>query len=219
MSENNEKTTVEEEISIILKVVMIGDSGVGKSNMLSRYCEDRFSELTSPTIGVEFIPYDTQINNQKISIHFWDTAGQEKYRGITSSYYKDAHGVCLVFDVTNKNSFINLEIWLDEITNFCSKDVTVMLVGNKMDCEDKRRVSKKEGEDFSEANGLFFYETSAKLELEGGVDVAFKKVIEEIMKKTSSETMKQEMERHFKIRQNAENTSIDGKVEIKKFCC
>ena len=219
MSENPEKTTVEDEITIILKVVMIGDSGVGKSNLLSRFCEGRFSELSTPTIGVEFIPHDTQVNNQKVSIHFWDTAGQEKYRGITSSYYKDAHGVCLVYDVTNKNSFLNLEIWLDEIRNFCSKEITVTLVGNKIDCEDKRRVSTKEGEVFAVANSLFYYETSAKLEEGGGVDVAFRKVIEEVLKKTNSEGMKKDMERHVKIRQTAENTLVGGKEEIKKFCC
>lgn len=217
---NDTNKSILPEDTFILKVVMIGDSGVGKSNLLNRFCKNEYSEEKKPTIGVEFIPFDMVLNEKHISIHFWDTAGQEKYRGITSSYYKDAFGVCLVYDITNKNTFLNLEIWLDEIHNFCSFNLVIMLIGNKIDIKESRRVSPEEADEFAKKHGLFFMEASAKSNENDSVNLAFHKILEEIMKNSKTDLMKKEMAKHAQIRKNAVTVEIKNSSPPQKmFCC
>ncbi len=122
------------------KLIIIGDSGVGKTNIINKYCKNDFSEQTKPTIGVEFYSKNLIINQKdpekakiKICLQIWDTAGQERFRGIASSYYRRALGVILVYDIFNKKSFLNLEKWLEEIYLYSIKDVEIVLLGNKLD--------------------------------------------------------------------------------------
>ena len=217
MAQNTNVSQIDD--SIVLKIVMIGDSGVGKTNLLSRYCKDTFTTDTKPTIGVEFTPYQTTCNDMNVTVHLWDTAGQEKYRGITSSYYKDAHGICLVFDISNKNSFLNLDIWLDEIRNFSSEDVQIILMANKTDLADKRRVSTSEAEAYAETQKLFYMEVSAKTNEGGFVEKAFAKVIEEAVKHSANDAKRKQMERASRIRKTAGTLAMDGSSVARKGCC
>jgi len=136
----------EEDYDMIFKVVLLGDSGVGKSNILSRYLKNEFSYDTKTTVGVEFGAKSIEIEDFKIKAQIWDTAGQERYKSITNAYYKGAKGALLVYDITNKKTFENISKWVPELKNSGDKDVTIILVGNKIDLEEERQVSTEEGQ-------------------------------------------------------------------------
>jgi len=115
------------------KVVVVGDSGVGKTNLIKRFISNEFSLDSKATVGVEFISKNYNINNKIIKIEIWDTAGQERYKSITSAYYKGAKGAMIVYDVTNQTSFNNIDKWYFEIKEKASKNINLMLIGNKTD--------------------------------------------------------------------------------------
>ena len=148
--------------SYLLKYIIIGDSAVGKSNLLLRYVHDKFNEDYQATIGVEFGAKNVEINNEKYRIQIWDTAGQENFRSITRAYYK--HSVCaiIVYDITNKDSFNHINSWIDECKNQSPKTVFFVLVGNKSDLENERKVNYNEGLNFANENQMLFFECSAK---------------------------------------------------------
>ena len=152
----------DEEYSLIFKMILIGDSGVGKTNILNRYINNKFLETTKSTVGVELGTKIEEYNNKKIKIQIWDTAGQERYKSITKTYYKGAKGVFIVYDVTIRKSFENVTTWVECVDKFAKTNVLRILVGNKTDLEDKRVISKEEGKKLAEENGLKFYEISAK---------------------------------------------------------
>ena len=129
---------------------------------MMQFTEDKFREKHEITIGVEFASKTIELNNKLIKIQIWDTAGHEAFQSITRTYYKGAVGALLVYDITNKESFLHCKNWLEELKENGDKDVIVILVGNKCDLEKDRQVSKEEGENFAEMNGLIFLETSAK---------------------------------------------------------
>ena len=135
---------------------------VGKSNILSRYTNDKFNPSHEITIGCEFMSKNIKINDRDIRIQIWDTAGQETYRSITRSYYKSSTCAFIIYDITDRKSFSNITSWLNECKEMCYKDILICLVGNKTDLEEKRAVQRAEGEKFAEDNGLLFFETSAK---------------------------------------------------------
>jgi Ras-related protein Rab-2A len=163
------------------KYIIIGESGVGKSCLLLQFTDKRFEPLFDMTIGVEFGARSIQISNQEVKLQIWDTAGQESFRSITRSYYRGACGALLVFDVTNRSSFQSLQGWLDDARANCNVPITVMLVGNKSDLENKRQVSADEARAFAEEKGLTYIETSAKTS--AGVDDAFIRTAEAIYDK------------------------------------
>ena len=146
----------------LFKYIIIGDTSVGKSSILLKFTDDRFSDIHDFTIGVEYGSKYIDINNRKIKLQIWDTAGQEIFRSISRSYYRGTAGVLLVYDITNKKTFENLELWLTELYSFTNKEVVVMLIGNKNDLENEREVSFYEAKSFAEKNNLYFIETSAK---------------------------------------------------------
>ena len=125
----------------LFKVVVIGDSGVGKSNLLSRFTRDEFNLESKSTIGVEFATRSVSIEGKMIKAQIWDTAGQERYRAITSAYYRGAVGALIVYDITKDTSFENVEKWLAELKENASTDITMMLVGNKTVRRDCRRTA------------------------------------------------------------------------------
>ena len=129
---------------------------------MMQFTENKFREKHEITIGVEFASKTIELNNKLIKIQIWDTAGHEAFKSITRTYYKGAVGALLVYDITNKISFLNCQNWLKELKENGDKDIVIILVGNKCDLEKERQVSKQEGEIFAENNGLFFLETSAK---------------------------------------------------------
>ena len=135
---------------------------VGKSCILLQFTDNKFRNQHELTIGVEFGAKTIQINGKSVKIQIWDTAGQEAFQAITRTYYKGAIGALLVYDITRKETFIHVTKWLEEVRNNSSKTITVILIGNKKDLEDKRQVSYEEGEAFAKENGLMFLETSAK---------------------------------------------------------
>ena len=124
-----------------LKVVVVGDSGVGKTNLIKRFVSNTYNPNTKATVGVEFLSKSYKINNQVFKIEIWDTAGQERYKSITAAYYKGAKGALIVYDITQKESFENINKWMSEVRDKSAKDLKIMIVGNKTDLENERQVS------------------------------------------------------------------------------
>lgn len=148
--------------SYLFKYIIIGDTGVGKSCLLLQFTDKRFQPVHDLTIGVEFGSRMINVGNKAIKLQIWDTAGQESFRSITRSYYRGAAGALLVYDITRRETFSHLTRWLQEARQNSSKNMVIMLIGNKTDLESQRAVSFEEGKAFAEANGLIFLETSAK---------------------------------------------------------
>ena len=171
----------DEEYTMIFKIILIGDSGVGKSNILSRYIHDMFSDSTKSTVGVELGCKVMEINGTKIKIQIWDTAGQERYKSITKSYYKGAKGALVVYDISRKESFENVNKWVGDLKESGEENTCILLVGNKSDLDNIRQVSTDEVAKKAEQFNVGFCETSAKTGK--CIDEAFRKLIEEISKK------------------------------------
>lgn len=150
------------EYDYLFKLLLIGDSGVGKSCLLLRFADDTYTESYISTIGVDFKIRTVELDGKTIKLQIWDTAGQERFRTITSSYYRGAHGIIVVYDVTDAESFNNVKQWLHEIDRYASESVNKLLVGNKSDLAGKRQVQFQEGKEFADSRGLEFLETSAK---------------------------------------------------------
>mmetsp|Transcript_30081 Transcript_30081/g.65779 ORF Transcript_30081/g.65779 Transcript_30081/m.65779 type:complete len:204 (+) Transcript_30081:66-677(+) len=150
------------EYDYLFKLLLIGDSGVGKSCLLLRFADDTFTESYISTIGVDFKIRTIDLDSKTIKLQIWDTAGQERFRTITSSYYRGAHGIIVVYDVTDLDSFTNVKQWLNEIDRYASENVNKLLVGNKNDLTSQRAVSFEQGKEFADSLGIAFIETSAK---------------------------------------------------------
>lgn len=145
------------------KIVLIGDSGVGKSQILSRLKSEEFQIETKTTIGVEFGTIDFILENKNVKLQIWDTAGQERFRSLAPSYYRGAEGVVIIYDITNYISFKNISHWIEECKKHLeSNDIPIILLGNKVDLIEKRCISIDEAKNFAEKNNLLFFETSAK---------------------------------------------------------
>ncbi|GER42418.1 RAB GTPase homolog A1F [Striga asiatica] len=168
----------DDEYDYLFKVVLIGDSGVGKSNLLSRFTRNEFSLESKSTIGVEFATRSIRVNDKVVKAQIWDTAGQERYRAITSAYYRGAVGALLVYDVTRHVTFENVERWLKELRDHTDSNIVIMLVGNKADLRHLRAVTTEDATAFAEKEKTFFMETSA---LEStNVENAFTEVLTQI---------------------------------------
>lgn len=154
-------TDEEENYNMIFKIVLVGDSGVGKTNLLLRYLKNEFNTQTKATVGVEFGNTKVQIDNALIKAQIWDTAGQERYRSITSAYYKGAHGALIVYDITRKDSFDSVEKWLSDLKNNGEEKMVIMAIGNKCDMVNERVISTEDGEAKAQRNNIAFLETSA----------------------------------------------------------
>ena len=146
----------------LLKYIIIGDSSVGKSNILLRYSQDKFNDEYQTTIGVEFGAKNIELDKKIYRIQIWDTAGQENFRSITRAYYKNSVCAFIVYDITNRASFENVKTWLDDIQKQCPQTTFLVLVGNKIDLENERQILYEEGSSFAEKNNMLFIETSAK---------------------------------------------------------
>merc|ERR1740130_2653928 len=146
----------------LFKLLLIGDSGVGKSCLLLRFADDTYTESHISTIGVDFKIKTVSLDGQTIKLQIWDTAGQERFRTITSSYYRGAHGIIVVYDVTDSESFNNVKQWLHEIDRYACEGVNKLLVGNKSDLTTKRQVDFGAAKEFADSLGVPIHETSAK---------------------------------------------------------
>ncbi|KAF8010855.1 hypothetical protein BT93_J1487 [Corymbia citriodora subsp. variegata] len=169
---------VDQEYDYLFKIVLIGDSGVGKSNILSRFTRNEFCLESKSTIGVEFATRTLQVDGKTVKAQIWDTAGQERYRAITSAYYRGAVGALLVFDITKRQTFDNVHRWLRELRDHADSNIVIMLAGNKSDLKHLRAVPAEAAEAMAERENLSFLETSA---LEAfNIENAFQKVLLDI---------------------------------------
>ena len=147
----------------LYKILLLGDSTVGKTCFLLRYTDDTFLDLHMATIGLDYRLKTMILDDHRIvKVQLWDTAGQDKFRAITRNYYKGARGIILIYDVTNIKSFENIKKWINEIKEEISEKVTIVLIGNKIDNEGERKISKDQGEKLANEYGVTFFETSAK---------------------------------------------------------
>ena len=163
-----------------IKLKMVGNSGVGKSSIILRYTENKFDESLPPTIGIDYRCKSIVVKSIPVKLSIWDTAGQEKFRTVTSTYYKGAHAIAFVYDVANKKSFEDIIKWAEEADTYVnSKSVVKMIIANKVDLESQRVVSKTESEMFARKFDMLHCECSAKTTV--GVDLAFNLVCEKII--------------------------------------
>ncbi|KAL1535926.1 Golgi membrane exchange factor (Ric1p-Rgp1p) subunit [Salvia divinorum] len=175
------------KVDYVFKTVLIGDSAVGKSQLLARFSRNEFSMDSKSTIGVEFQTRTVEIDHKTVKAQIWDTAGQERYRAVTSAYYRGAVGAMLVYDITKRQSFDHMARWLEELRGHADKNIVIMLVGNKSDLETHRDVSTEDAKEFAQMENLYFMETSA---LEAtNVEQAFLTVLTEIYRVVSKKSL------------------------------
>merc|ERR1719350_680173 len=170
---------------ILYKLLLIGDSGVGKSSLLLRFSDDTYSENYVCTVGVDFKIRTLEVDGKTVKLQIWDTAGQERFRTITSSYYRGAHGIIIVYDVTDKESFSNVKHWIQEIEKYAADSVNRLMIGNKCDLSSKKVVSYDEAKELSDSLGVQFLETSAKNA--HNVEQAFQTMAADIKKRVAAQ--------------------------------
>ncbi|OVA00135.1 Small GTPase superfamily [Macleaya cordata] len=208
---------VDEEYDYLFKVVLIGDSGVGKSNLLSRFTRNEFCLESKSTIGVEFATRTLQVEGKTIKAQVWDTAGQERYRAITSAYYRGALGAILVYDVTKPTTFENVGRWLKELREHADSNIVIMLIGNKTDLKHLRGVATEDAQSFAEKEGLSFIETSA---LEAtNVEKAFQTILGEVYRKISKKSLSSQEPAANNIKEGKTIVVSGTDTTTKKSCC
>jgi Ras-related protein Rab-8A len=178
----------EQPYDIHIKILMLGDSGVGKTSLLLRYAQDEFSPTFISTIGIDFKVRNIIVDDLRAKLQIWDTAGQERFRAITTSYFKGSHAVLLLYDVTDRDSFTNIHKWARQIRDLGDLNTNIVLVGNKADDPDKRNVSEREGTELAKSLGLTWFEVSAKHNR--NVSEAFMAVATETKRRLLGETRK-----------------------------
>jgi len=203
----------------LFKVVLIGDSGVGKSNLLSRFTRNEFNLESKSTIGVEFATRSINVDGKTVKAQIWDTAGQERYRAITSAYYRGAVGALLVYDIAKHATYVNVTRWLKELRDHADSNIVIMLVGNKSDLKHLRAVPTEEAKAFSTENGLSFIETSA-LDA-SNVEAAFQNILTEIYRIVSNKALESSQD---PIKPTSSETitvtpSVDNNSNAKGGCC
>ena len=215
---------MEEEFApaeMIFKIIIVGDLSSGKTNIVTQYISHKFVQDSQPTIGVEMFNKDFQINEDKVMAQIWDTAGQEKYNALTSSYYKGAKGALVVYDITQESTFLKVEQFVKDLREKSDKNVYMILVGNKIDLEENRKVSKEEGKILADKLKMGFFEVSAKNGT--GIEDLFKNLIDNVYEKNNREfksmaSIEIEMEDANKINLIPKNDN-NVNVKKKKKCC
>ena len=203
-----------------LKLLSLGETGVGKTSIISMYAENSFFANQEATIGIDFKTKNLKYKNKQFKILIWDTAGQERFRKITNQYYNNADGIFLVYDITQNNTFEQISYWINEINNKIDKNkIGIILIGNKIDINEKRQVSIEQAQKIAECFNIPYIETSAS---KGeNIDECFNLLIEEILKKkgineTINELNNENKEKDEKINLNNENNNI---IKTNKKCC
>ena len=194
-------------------ILLLGDSCVGKTSLISRYANGIFKDEYIATVGLDFVSKQEIINDKNINIKLWDTAGQERYKALTPSYLRGADGVVLVFDVTNSETFDNLKFWLDSLKNNLGENnsfLPVVINGNKIDIDD-RDISKDDANKFAQENNYKYFETSAKSGV--GVDELFREIVNQILENKEKTDEVKEERKSIKINENK------GNNQKKKGCC
>ena len=203
----------EQEAQIVLKLLLLGDSSVGKTSILLKYISNKFDESSISTVGVDYMDKIIDYNKFKIKLQIWDTSGEEKFRTITKNFYRNADGLLVVFDLTKKESYDHIKSWLDEAKENNDKLKTI-LIGNKLDLKDERIVAIDVAKQFAEKNNLKYIETSAK---DGtNINESFQTIIDLLFDGKSSEEILHEF-----TKQDSSLSVVDDSMEVKKkkACC
>lgn len=186
----------------LIKLLLIGDSGVGKSCVLLRFSDDSFTPSFITTIGIDFKIRTIELDGKRIKLQIWDTAGQERFRTITTAYYRGAMGILLVYDVTDERSYNNIRNWIRNIEQHASEGVDRILIGNKCDMNDKKVITTEQGQALADEFGIRFVETSAKSNI--GVEEAFFALARDIKKRIIDHATEQ------KATSTPANVQLDG---------
>ena len=197
------------------QILLIGDSSVGKTSLIQRYANGIFKEEYLATVGLDFYTKQEAINNINVLVRLWDTAGQERFKSLTPNYFKNAEGVIITYDITSSQSFENLKFWINSIkTNLGEKNIIIpiIIVGNKLDMEDMRDITREEAEKFAKENKYKYFETSAKTG--EGVDDAIRDLVNQVLEK--SEQFEEERNERKSIKINSDQPEDNVK---KKGCC
>ncbi|CAH3193740.1 unnamed protein product [Porites evermanni] len=198
--QNGSKRPVSETFDVACKVMLLGDSGVGKTCVLVRFKDGAFlSGSFISTVGIDYKNKVVDVDGTRVKLQIWDTAGQERFRSITHAYYRDSQALLLLYDVTSETSFENIRAWLSEIYEYASSDVIIMLLGNKADLTNQRVISREQGEQLAKTHNVAFMETSAKSGL--NVDLAFMAVARDMKHRS----LKRPSEPKFNIEQYVES--------------
>jgi len=200
------------EFENLFKFIVVGSSGVGKSSILLQFTDHEFQPTHDSTIGIEFGVRMLTVDGVKVKVQIWDTAGQESYRSIAANYYRNAQAALLVYDMTDKDSFTSLKVWLDEILRHSDPEITITLIGNKKDMEERRTVSMEAGEAFAREHSLLYVETSAKTA--ANVDYVFDTACKIVLGKVKSGKIKADKRNGLGLQGGTSNAS-----EEKKGCC
>ena len=198
-----------EDIKKIYKILLLGDSSVGKTCFLLRYTDNTFQEIYMSTIGLDYRLKTVQLQNgEKVKAQIWDTAGQDRFRAITKNYYKGANGIILIYDITNIKTFEGVKNWIEQIRDEVNQDVLIYLVGNKIDKKENRKVNTEDGKKLADGFGVPFFESSAKTG--ENVDVVFSNLINDIDKiKSATED----------VGERGKKINNSKKKSIKQKCC
>ena len=197
----------------LIKLLLIGDSGVGKSCMLMRFIDDNFSPSFITTIGIDYKIKTIVLDGKKIKLQIWDTAGQERFRTITRAYYRGAMGILLVYDVSNIKTLNNIKNWIKNIEEYAEETVTTNLIGNK--CDLPREVTEKQGRELAEEHKIDFFETSAKSDT--NVDDAFISIVSIVVKKLFN--IKKEVSNTEPINDTNDKIDVSYITNVKQKCC
>lgn len=205
----------EENYDVLFKIVLIGDSFVGKTNIMSKYLKNEFHEDSKATVGVEFGAKKFDIEGKSVKAQIWDTAGQERYKSITTTYYRGAKGALIVYDITRKETFDSVDRWISELVNSGDKNMTMLLIGNKCDLDNQRQVTKEQGEEKAKAFKVAFLETSASSG--ENLDVAFEMIMKEVYSKCKNELDEDDGMEEMQMGKEIDLTK-EKKVDKKKCC-
>ena len=212
----------QDQYDFIMKLILVGDSAVGKTNILSKYLKNYFDPDSKATVGVEFGTKNIQIEDKIIKVQIWDTAGQERYRSVTSTYYKGAKGAFIVYDITRKATFESIDKWIEDLKNNGEEDMIIYLVGNKSDLNDMREVEKDEAMTISEKYNMAFSETSA---LHGdNIHKIFQDLMEKVYIKyfrNSNVSKEKEITKGVELNENSKDNSDNNEnnKESERKCC
>ncbi|KAH7297212.1 hypothetical protein KP509_26G059100 [Ceratopteris richardii] len=207
-----------QDYEYLIKLLLIGDSGVGKSCLLLRFAEDSFTTSFITTIGIDFKIKTIELDGKRVKLQIWDTAGQERFRTITTAYYRGAMGILLVYDVTDKATFDNVRNWIKNIEQHAAENVNRVLIGNKADMDpSKRAVTTAEGQALADEFGLKFFETSAKTNL--NVENAFYTIARDIRKRLVENDSKPVVFPSIKLNKADASKVATSSVAYKSSCC